>query len=34
MNLTMMATAQWHGELIAHFAAEGLALRKSHVVSV
>ena len=34
MNLAMVATAQWHGEFIAHLAAEGWALREAHVVGV
>jgi hypothetical protein len=34
MNLAMVPTAQWHREFVAYLAAEGLALRKSHVVGV
>ena len=34
MNLAMVTAAQWHGEFIAHLAAEGWALREAHVVGV
>jgi hypothetical protein len=34
MNLAMMATAQWHREFITYLAAQGLALRKSHMVGI
>ena len=34
MNLAMVTAAQWHGEFIAHFAAERWALRKAHVVGI
>jgi hypothetical protein len=34
MNFTMVPTAQWHSEFIAHLAAECSALREAYVVGV
>ena len=34
VNLTMMTSTEWHGELVADFEAQGSRLRKPHVMRI